>query len=100
MLCLAQKAVYLLNGMKTERNVMNFCVYLQITACGCVATSFVADVHKTGRLFAVYGSELGAPDIICECLNMGVDILFSDNPPLAKSTVDAWKRERNNLCLY
>lgn len=29
-----------------------------------------------------------------ECLDMGVEIIFSDSPDIARDTINKWKRER------
>lgn len=54
----------------------------------------VRDVRRSGRMFAVFGVEMSDPVLIRECLDMGVEIIFSDSPDVARDTINKWKRER------
>jgi hypothetical protein len=35
-----------------------------------------------------------SPSLDRECLDMGVEVIFSDSPDIARDTIDQWKRER------
>jgi len=52
-------------------------------------------VHKSGRMFAVFGADLNDHATIRECLGMGVEIIFADCPDIARDTIDKWKMEQN-----
>jgi len=59
-----------------------------------VSERLVQDVHRSNRLFAVFGPEMDNPVAIRECLDMGVDIIFSDRPDVARETIEKWKKEK------
>jgi len=60
-----------------------------------VSERLVKDVHHSNRMFAVFGPEMNHPVEIRDCLDMGVDIIFSDRPDVARDTIEKWKKEKD-----
>jgi glycerophosphoryl diester phosphodiesterase len=59
-----------------------------------VNARFVADAHKSGRRFMVFGLELNESKYIEEALGMGIDGIFSDRPDVLRATVDQWNKRQ------